>query len=307
MYKLIFIVLIISINISLYSQVGINTSTPNEKSALDITSTSKGFLPPRMTEAQRNEISIPIPAGLMLWCTDCGTSGQMQVYNGTIWTDFAGNPASPAPFICGTSTVTFTYKGSVVTYGTVLSADGRCWLDRNLGAERVAISFNDVDAYGDLFQWGREDDGHQTRTSDVTYTLATSNSPGHDDYIATTYFGSTPPHTWSSPQDFNLWQGVNGVNNVCPSGFRLPTESEWLTEYSSWTTTNLAGAFDSPLKLTVTRSRNDIGAISGGNIAYYWTSNVTNNETVRAFRMSTACDFTNGYVGFGLGVRCIKD
>ena len=33
-----------------------------------------------------------------------------------------------ATFNCGTSTVTFDYNGSSVTYGTVMSA-GRCWLD----------------------------------------------------------------------------------------------------------------------------------------------------------------------------------
>jgi uncharacterized protein (TIGR02145 family) len=43
-------------------------------------------LPPRMTLAQRNAISNPA-AGLMLYCTDCGTngSGEMNYYNGTAW------------------------------------------------------------------------------------------------------------------------------------------------------------------------------------------------------------------------------
>ena len=38
-------------------------------------------------------------------------------------------------FNCGTSTVTFDYNGSTVTYGTVMSA-GRCWLDRTWGLRR---------------------------------------------------------------------------------------------------------------------------------------------------------------------------
>ena len=308
MYKLnLTFVMITLLHFSLFSQVGINISTPNEKSALDITSTSKGLLPPRMTEAQRNGISGPIPAGLMLWCIDCGTSGQMQVYNGTSWTDFIGNPASSAPFICGTSTVTFQYKGASVTYGTVIGANGTCWLDRNLGANRVALSSNDTQAYGDLFQWGRDDDGHQTRTSDVTQTLATSNNPGHDDFIAVTYGGSTPPYSWSNPQDMNLWQGVNGVNNPCPTGFRLPTESEFEAERLSWVTNNLAGAFASPLKLPATLYRNDVGNIWGTLTALYWTSTVTNNTTIRTLNINTTSDWSNGWTGGGLGARCIKD
>ncbi len=42
--------------------------------------------------------------------------------------------------VCGdTYSVTFTYNGTEVTYGTVWRG-GLCWLDRNLGASRVATS-----------------------------------------------------------------------------------------------------------------------------------------------------------------------
>jgi hypothetical protein len=55
--------------------VGIGTTTPNASAALDIQSTSKGVLVPRMTTAQRNAISnrppgywsliiLPVPSGL---------------------------------------------------------------------------------------------------------------------------------------------------------------------------------------------------------------------------------------------------
>ena len=33
---------------------------------------------------------------------------------------------------------------------------GRCWKDRNLGANRVATSSIDSEGYGDLYQWGRQ-------------------------------------------------------------------------------------------------------------------------------------------------------
>ena len=71
------------------AQVGIGTASPDASSILDVTSTSKGFLPPRMTALQRNTISSPI-AGLMLWCTDCGASGEIQIYNGADWVNFIG-------------------------------------------------------------------------------------------------------------------------------------------------------------------------------------------------------------------------
>ena len=76
-----------------HAQVGIGTSTPNTSAALDVTSTSAGLLPPRMTGSQRNAISGP-SAGLMIWCTDCGTNGELQVYNGTYWTNLIGGNRS---------------------------------------------------------------------------------------------------------------------------------------------------------------------------------------------------------------------
>ncbi len=42
-----------------YAQVGVGTTTPDASSALDITSTTKGLLMPRMTAAQRDAISSP--------------------------------------------------------------------------------------------------------------------------------------------------------------------------------------------------------------------------------------------------------
>jgi hypothetical protein len=58
-----------------FSQIGINsTGTPPEPSAmLDVSSNTKGFLPPRMTLTQRSAINAT--AGLMVYCTDCTPAG----------------------------------------------------------------------------------------------------------------------------------------------------------------------------------------------------------------------------------------
>jgi uncharacterized protein (TIGR02145 family) len=71
---------------SIAQSVGIGTTTPNRSAKLEVQSNNSGFLPPRMTLAQRNVISNPA-AGLMLYCTDCGTNGtgEMNYFNGTVW------------------------------------------------------------------------------------------------------------------------------------------------------------------------------------------------------------------------------
>lgn len=61
--------------------VGIGTTTPNTSSILDITSTTKGFLPPRMTTIERNAISSPA-AGLMVYDS---TLNRPFYYNGSVW------------------------------------------------------------------------------------------------------------------------------------------------------------------------------------------------------------------------------
>lgn len=68
------------------AQVGIGTSNPNSTAQLDVSSTTKGFLPPRMTTSQRNSISNPVE-GLMIWNT---SNVQLEVFNGSLWVNMLG-------------------------------------------------------------------------------------------------------------------------------------------------------------------------------------------------------------------------
>jgi len=71
--------------------VGIGTSSPNASAQLDITSTTKGLLLPRMTSAQRTAIASPA-AGLMVYET---TTSSIYIYNGSAWVQLASGGASP--------------------------------------------------------------------------------------------------------------------------------------------------------------------------------------------------------------------
>ena len=85
-----------------YAQVGIGTTNPDTSAALDITSITKGLLPPRMTTTQRNAISSPA-VGLMIYCTNCGTNGEPQFYNGSAWVNLIGSVTSVAALTLGTT------------------------------------------------------------------------------------------------------------------------------------------------------------------------------------------------------------
>ncbi len=70
------------LTVTTYAQVGIGTTNPNTSAALDITSTTKGFLPPRMTTTERNAIGTPA-TGLVIFNT---TTNGLEVKSSTGWT-----------------------------------------------------------------------------------------------------------------------------------------------------------------------------------------------------------------------------
>lgn len=241
---------------------------------------------------------------------DGTATGQIQYWDGSAWVTLA--PGSTGQVL--------TLVEGVPTWGSATSQvgtndvqnpiTGAIWMDRNLGATQVATSSTDAAAYGDLYQWGRGTDGHEKRTSATTATIASSEVPGHGDFILTVSTG-VDPDEWHSPPNPNLWQGVNGINNPCPTGYRLPTETELDTERLSWNSNDAEGAFASPLKLTVGGRRTEDGSLSNVDLnGYYWTSTAGSFATSNARRMffrigaSSMSEYSHGWA---ISVRCIKD
>ena len=279
--------LVLASTLASHAQVGIGTSSPN--AALDVTSTTQGFLPPRMTTTQRNAISSPA-VGLVIFNT---TTNCLNFYNG-FWVE-----------TCGYTKTTDGYPAGAVFCASVVTAvvdvtnpvTGKIWMDRNLGASQVATSSTDTLSYGSLYQWGRRSDGHQCRNSSTTATLSSVDQPAHGSFIT--------GGDWRSPQNTNLWQGVNGVNNPCPSGYRLPTETEWNTELASWSPSNSTGALASPLKLPLAgyRASNNNGLLDLlGTGGVYWSSTVARRLL---FHSNASMGDDNG--AEGMSVRCIKN
>lgn len=204
---------------------------------------------------------------------------------------------------CGDE-ISFSYKGEIVKYQTVSGQNDTCWLDRNLGASRVPISRTDNQGFGDLFQWGRDDDGHQNRNSNITETLSLVDNPSHSDFI----INSNSPGDWRDPQNNALWQGVNGINNPCPENWRLPYEAELQAERLSWQSNDRYGAYASDLKWPSTGYRGGTGSfVVVANFGYAWSAS-THNTNARTLAYIS----NNAYVlsynrALGFPVRCILD
>ena len=75
------------------AQVGINTSTPDASAALDVESTTGGFLPPRMTQEQREAISNPAN-GLIVYQTD--ETPSIYVYSDNSWIQILNSTQNPS-------------------------------------------------------------------------------------------------------------------------------------------------------------------------------------------------------------------
>jgi len=200
--------------------------------------------------------------------------------------------------------VTATFTSAPIVPEVINPITGKIWMDRNLGATQVATSSTDAAAYGDLYQWGRGTDGHQLRTSSTTSILSDTDVPGHANFILV----ASAPNDWRSTLNDNLWQGVNGVNNPCPSGFRIPTETELNAESASWGSKNSAGAYASPLKLPLAGFRTNTNSFGNvGTLGVYWSSTIAGNNLRSLLFVSYDAYVNSSWRSYGLSVRCIKN
>lgn len=193
----------------------------------------------------------------------------------------------PGPLIGNTGKVTFTYLGKPVTYATVRAADSNIWLQQNLGSIRVALSQDDKQSYGDLFQWGRWDDGHQVREPIFSaHKSASPNNPmglnlkGKNPFLYDAWLNSW----WARGKENDSWAAATTddvtANNGCDpckalgAGWRLPTIEEWEVVAKMEDITDISSAMRSNLKLPLSGSRADNGVTITGERSWgsYWTN-----------------------------------
>lgn len=307
-----------------FAQVGIGTPSPDASSILDLTATDKGFLSPRMNAAQRNAIISPAE-GLTIYNTDLNCL-EFHIGSST-WISTCANRITGGA--CDGATAEFTFKG--LTYKTIES-EGECWLDRNLGATALtgsarssyasdaAYILAESASFGDYYQWGRNSDGHEDRTSNIAPGPVTAGNEGND---FLTNSDAATFRDWLTPQDDNRWAdglGNKTVNDPCPAGYRVRTSAEFNTELNSWSSQDPDGAFDSPLKLPLAGRRNSsTGAVNNeGAATSYWSSSVggANPTAAISLNLTVGSLFTPGGIatvdaGYfranGVPLRCLKD
>jgi uncharacterized protein (TIGR02145 family) len=280
--------------------VGIGTSSPEESAAVDINSTDKGLLIPRLTQ---NQISlIPYPAnGLQVFCTD---NGKIFIYVAALgqWKEvaYASNVIVP-PFSCGIPITIDHIAGNVapvtktVTYGTVSNIPGetsKCWITSNLGADHQATSVDDITeaSAGWFWQFNRAQ-GYK-----------------HDGTVR------TPNTTWISNISENYDWGI--TNDPCAlllsNGWRLPTYTEWYNVDNIGGWTNWNGPWNSGLYLHAPgHLLSSNGSLSyRGTYGNYWSSSQGNNTQgwyLRTADFMSEMNFSDAWKANGFTVRCLTE
>ena len=348
---LLFMTLLLTTGV-MQSQVKIGDNVAPEKGAIldlngtvtqgglllpNVSITDLGKIPTTFTDASvQGQDRVDALAGMIVWNTNTdsgkGISPGVYMWDGDNWKMQKAETGS-LPAGCVNST---------------LPAGKLCFMTYNLGANPTmtiaqqmayvpgslsgTTANTDSTVYGALYQWGRWTDGHQLRTSS-----AIAGPVGSAGLDATTgqviptnaAFGrfitnSAIPVDWRTPQLNTLWGPSMPSSNPCPTGWHVPSISEWQsvspasTAKNNWvmvlpSATSTGGFLVIPdgvnptLFLPFSGTRSYTGGLGqAGTIGYFWTPDITGTNSIK-LTVEQASPYTTydaGNRAFGFSIRC---
>ena len=268
-------------NATVNGKVIVGASAEASSSAiLEASSTTQGFLPPRMTIAQRLAITNPAQ-GLMIYCTNCGTFGEPQYYNGNAWLNFAGTASSKGTptinitvgtytFTASTpqgpnaatntgtgSTYTYTYVGTGST--TYASSSTR---PTNSGTYSVTVSLS---ASGD--------GNYNAATASAAFTIAqaiptVTPTIGTYNYISGTPQGPTAATNTGTGTNYIYSYTGTGITTYGPSATK-PTDGGTYTVIATVAANgNYAASSSAPTAFSIKTNLAVGNSYGGGKVAY---------------------------------------
>lgn len=295
MRKLSFLVVFQFIAVAVFSQsVGIGTTSPNKTAKVDISSTTQGFLPPRMTHAQRNAIVSPAQ-GLIVYCTDCGTNGQPQYYNGTSWRSMDGGSATNPPSL----TVTIC---------------NQTWMTQNLNVNKYRNG-DTIPQVKDSATWLNLTTGAWCWYNNDSATYAASYGRLYNWYAVTDPRGLAPTG-YHVPSDLEWNVLIKCIDPTADTSLSIQSTTaggalkeagtlRWLSPNTGATNSSGFTALPGGLK-----SSTNAAFLNLGSYGYFWTTSESSSAEAkfhRLFNQDTNAFRSTRPKTAGLSVRCIKD
>ena len=278
-----FIVLAISTTIKAQVGIGVSTANINPSAQLDVSSTTKGFLPPRMTTTQRDAISTPA-TGLVIFNT---ITNSLEYKSSTGWVSLtAATPTTAAVFlptvVIGTQQwmgnnldVTNYRNGDPIPYVT----DATEWAGLTTGAW---CYYNNDPAngnlYGKLYNWHAVNDPR-----------------------------GLAPLGWHVPTDAEWTTLTTTLGGTSAAGGKMK-----MAGTTRWTTPNTGATNSSGFAGLPGGGRYGLGTFNFfGGYGYWWSS--TEGDTTNAwyrylyYGFSNVDRFITINKAYGFSVRCLRD
>ncbi|TRZ50089.1 hypothetical protein D4S03_07305, partial [bacterium] len=194
---------------------GIGTTTPATTALLDLTSTTKGFLAPRMTTDQRDAISTPA-TGLMIYNT---TTNQYNVFDSIVWGAVGGGGGESFWTIDTGAMYPVNSTVDLLFGGTASSSAKFAFLNTNLGTPTASVSGSIAGVSTYL-----TGDGNLATTNMAPLTLGGTTTGNINFYSSANYINSSG-------------------NFVIAGNLTVPGTTTYNTQAYTWPGTQTASAF----------------------------------------------------------------
>lgn len=227
-----------------------------------------------------------------------------------------------------TCTFTRTTATASMTCGAIVNGTFKQFMCYNLGVTGAQdpLTYQSGLNNGTLYQWGRQTDGHEVRTSATQFGSVAS--PVANTFIKTL---GISPNDWITPQNNTLWgDGTSGTNpskatnDPCPAGFKVPSQSQWSGLFkgnstasapnnatlNTWEWTGNGFKVGQSLYLPAAGYRfGAIGGVSGEGISgQYWSSTTTDIFSYAfSFTYILVTPAENQLRAAGSSIRCISE
>ncbi len=309
--------------------VGLGTANPHHSAALELSNNTKGFLLPRLTTLQRNDIAAPAE-GLSIYNSDLKC---LQWYNGNGWYNACDGSVEllgggftngfQDNNTCTTKVISVSSCASVT--GAALNDDVNtaAGTEYNWTAATSSMGGNTDRA---LVEIGGQCWFKRSTTTSSPYSGTNSWNGYYNNASSEPAVGEGRLYQWQSAMNGSTDERAQGV---CPSGWHIPSDCEWMflenslgmtiaqqiRDNASRSTTGegakLKSGGSSGFTALLAGFRNTNGSFSNrfttGN---WWTSSQTSSADAKRRNLSS----TNANVyrnsankAFGFSVRCLKD